>query len=75
MTLEQQINRKRKLISKHEAELKSLYATCTHEGYVEKKSRYWGGSYYDKAHTTHWNQCTLCGAKSEDTIEEHSYYG
>jgi hypothetical protein len=75
MTLEQQINRKLKTIEKHRKQLQELYDQCTHEGYVEKKSRYFSGGYYDKAHTTYWNQCTLCGMKSADTVEQHNYYG
>lgn len=75
LTLEQQINRKHKTIEKHQKELKALLAQCTHEGYVEEKSRYFSGSYYDHAHTTYWNQCKLCGAKSPDRVVEHSYYG
>lgn len=75
MTLEKQIERKRKLIKKHQDELARLYSQCTHEGHVERKSSYFGGSYYDKAYTEYWNQCKLCGAKSETTTQEHSYYG
>lgn len=75
MTLLQQVLRKRKLIEKHQKELKELLSTCTHEGHVEKKSSYFSGSYYDKAYTDHWNQCTLCGARSEVTTENHSWYG
>jgi hypothetical protein len=71
---EQQVERKRKLIAKHNKELRELLATCPHER-VEEKSRYFSGSYYDQAHTTYWNECMVCGAKSEDTVKEHSWYG
>ena len=75
MTLEQAVIRKRKLIKKHQEELSIMLEACTHEGHVVEKSRYFSGSYYDHAHTTYWNECTLCGRKSEETIKEHSYYG
>lgn len=75
MNLEQKVNRKRKIIEKHSRELRELLLTCDHVGYVEEKSSYFSGSYTDKAHTTYWNQCTLCGARSENTIKEHNYYG
>lgn len=75
MTLEQKINRKLKTISKHRKELQELYDQCTHEGYVEQKSSYFSGSYYDHAYTRYWNQCKLCGAKGPETTKEHGYYG
>lgn len=75
MTLEQRVNAKRKLISKHQKELKEMLATCTHEGHVVKKSSHFSGSYYDKAYTDYWNECSLCGERSEVTTEMHSYYG
>jgi len=74
LTFEQTIERKRKLIDKHKSELAFLLKSCTHER-VEEKSRYFSGSYYDHAHTTYWNECMICGAKSEDTVKEHSWYG
>lgn len=74
-TLEQKINAKRKLIAKHEHELSELYKLCDHEGYVVQKDYYFPGSYYDKAYTESWNECTLCGAKSEKTCTDHSWYG
>jgi hypothetical protein len=73
--LENKVNAKRKLIQKHQLELRELLETCTHTGTVVEKSHYFSGSYYDKAHTTLWNECTLCGAKSEEIVKEHSYYG
>ena len=75
LTLEQQIERKHKTIAKHQNELKQLLAQCTHEGHIEQKSSYFSGSYNDTAYTRYWNQCMLCGAKSEDTIKDHAYYG
>lgn len=65
---------KRKLIDKHKNTIAQLLAECTHDE-VEKKSEYFDGSYYDKAHTEYWVVCKLCGAKSERTTEMHSWYG
>jgi DNA-binding winged helix-turn-helix (wHTH) protein len=75
MNLEQQVARKRKLIKKHQKELNELVSTCTHEGYIEHKTSHFSGSYYDKAYTDHWNECNLCGARSETTRDNHSWYG
>ena len=47
---------------------------CKHPKIIKKES-YFGGSYYDKAYTDHWNECEICGAKSEVTTEYHSWYG
>ena len=75
ITLEQQVSRKRKLIEKHQKELRELLSTCNHEGHIEEKSSYFSGSYYDKAYTDYWNQCKLCGERSEVTTVNHSWYG
>lgn len=68
------IRRKRRLIAKHEQELKALLAQCTHEE-VEQKSKYVEGTYLDTAYTRHWEECKLCGQSTEETIENHNYYG
>lgn len=47
---------------------------CKHPKIVKKES-YFEGSYYDKAYTDHWNECEICGAKSEVRHESHSWYG
>lgn len=75
MTLEQKINAKRKLIYKHKKELEELLSTCDHQGYVVTKSSYFSGSYYDKAYTNYWNECSLCGATSDKVTDQHNYYG
>lgn len=49
---------------------------CPHpQEYLKKESRYCSGSYYDRASTAHWTECTLCGSQSEITTEIHSCYG
>lgn len=75
MTFEQQIQRKLKLIEKHQLELKQMYAQCTHEGTMEEKSSYFSGSYYDTAYTEYWSQCRICGHRTPYTRKDHSYYG
>jgi hypothetical protein len=73
--LEQKVTAKRKLIAKHTAELMELLKTCTHEGHVEQKSSYFGGSYNDHAYTRYWNQCMFCGERGPETVKDHGYYG
>lgn len=74
LKLKIQIKRKIKTIAKHEAELKALKDSCPHEE-IEPKESFYEGSYYDTARTTYWNQCVLCGARSETTSEGHGWYG
>ena len=47
---------------------------CTHPT-IEKKSYYDRGSYDTMASTEFWNECTVCGAKSETWSKSHGYYG
>jgi len=72
--LKLQINRKIKTIAKHEKLLRELKEQCPHEE-VEEKSSYFSGSYYDTAYTDIWNQCRLCGQRSEVTRQGHGWYG
>lgn len=65
---------KRKLIDKHKNTIAQLLAECTHDE-VERKSSYFSGSYYDKASTTYWDQCLLCGKTLNHREETHSWYG
>lgn len=65
---------KRKLIAKHKNTVKELLAECTHDEFLTR-SEYHGGSYYDKASTTYWDECLLCGAKINKREETHSWYG
>jgi hypothetical protein len=66
--------RVQKTMDRHNAKIKQLLESCTHEE-IEVKSSYFPGSYNDKAYTDYWNRCKLCGATSEKTTDEHSYYG
>lgn len=68
------VARKQALADKQRDILKEMLAHCTHEE-IESKSSYYSGSYYDKASTDYWNECKLCGERSEITTETHSYYG
>lgn len=68
------IKRKQELLDREREKLKKIIINCSHEE-VEQKSSYFSGSYYDKACTTYWNQCKLCGTKSEEWDDTHSYYG
>jgi hypothetical protein len=51
-----------------------MFHSCPHEETVEK-SRYYDGSYLDKAQTHYWNECVLCGKVVKEWTEVHSYYG
>lgn len=65
---------KRKLIDKHKNTVQQLLAECTHDEVITK-SRYFEGSYYDKASTDYWDECKLCGATLNRREETHSWYG
>lgn len=68
------VARKQELADKQRTILKDMLDHCPHEE-IEHKTSYCSGSYYDKASTDHWNECKLCGARSSNTTEMHSYYG
>lgn len=55
-------------------ELSELYKECPHEELVLVE-KYYEGSYYDKASTVYYNQCTLCHKTSEETVKVHGWYG
>lgn len=73
-SLQDQIKAKIKVIQKHREQLQSLLDSCQHPTTIEN-SRYVQGDYYDKAYTVYWNECTVCGKRSKETIDQHSYYG
>ena len=61
------------IVADLETELQSV---CNHpQDQLENQSKYHPGNYYDKASTTHWTVCTVCGAKSETWETVHSHYG
>lgn len=47
--------------------------TCDH--FLVHDSDYFSGSYYDKAYTTHYHLCLLCGKREEVSETNHSWYG
>lgn len=70
----QQVARKRKLVDRHRRELNELLEKCPHET-LEQKERYYEGSYYDRASTDYWTECTICGKRLDARTETHSWYG
>lgn len=70
----------KELVTELNSECKELdikiKSICHHpEEYVEERNYYFDGSYLDQAYTEIWNECTLCGTKSEIETENHSWYG
>lgn len=74
LKLKAKINRKINLLAKHTKELQDLKNSCPHEE-IEPRQSFHAGSYYDTARSMYWNQCKLCGAKSEITSKGHGWYG
>lgn len=72
--LKKQVERKRRLVDKHQKDIVKLLENCTHEE-IETREHYFPGGYLDTARTEYWNQCKLCGARSEVTTESHKWYG
>lgn len=68
------IKRMQAFVELEQQKLKEILSECTHLQLIEEKS-YDSGSYYDKASTTYWHRCSLCGATSKSRVEQHSYYG
>ncbi len=78
---EKEVTKRRKQIDKAKQKVSNLYddlaiflKNCPHDK-VSEKSSYFPGSYNDKAYTNYWNQCDICGTKSEITTKDHSWYG
>ncbi len=68
------VEKKRKHVGNMQFALATLLKECTHEE-IEQKSSYYPGGYYDTSYTDYWNQCKLCGVRSEKTTENHGSYG
>lgn len=76
--LELKLARKRKLIAKHQKELKDLLNTCTHpEDKIVEKSFFSPGGYYDLSYVERWRECTICRETSERVRDKnhHGSYG
>ena len=76
--IKKHIARKEKLVAKHKDELVTLKAllrkVCPHTN-KEFTSRYYEGSYLNKAYTEHTTKCADCGTELGQKTETHSYYG
>jgi len=62
-------------VAKLNAEAKALRSQCDHEGFVVKKSSYFPGGYLNTSYTDYWNECEVCGARSETSTVNHGHYG
>ncbi len=76
--IKRDIERKKKLISKHKQELDNmvlgLQSLCTHENKYTTE-QYHDGGYFDQAYTVYKTKCPDCGLDLGQKIEPHSYYG
>lgn len=68
------VKAKTKLIQKHANTVKELFDTCTHDRVITT-SRYYDGSYLDKASTCYTDKCVLCGKIVGERRETHNWYG
>lgn len=79
MKYKQLIEHKRSRISRLQEDLNETLESCPHEedgeSWLEEKSSYFGGSYYDAAYTDYWVQCKVCKKRSEITTVNHGGYG
>jgi len=65
-----------KALEKYEKLKQEVKDNCHHpEEETISRERYWEGSYNDRAHTVYWNECMICGVRSEETVKQHSWYG
>jgi hypothetical protein len=71
--VDKRIERVRKRFADLNAERNAILANCPHDR-IERKDHYYSGDYLNTSYTEHWNQCAVCGAKSEVTIENHGSY-
>ena len=53
---------------------KKIQECCRHpDEYIVEKSLYISGSYYDTDRTEYWNECQLCGCRSETMVKNHGW--
>jgi len=69
--IEEQI---RRLTFEAERILDKAQEKCTHLVWKED-STYYDGNYLDRASTTTYRTCSICGKELKVEIEEHSWYG
>lgn len=72
--LKEKVDRKRKLIKKHETELVEMLKTCPHTE-TAPKEYYYNGSYLNHAYTDYWYECVVCQKRINERTKEHSWYG
>lgn len=72
--LKENIAYTRKKIKKHSDKLRALLDQCPHEE-TEKSSEYFEGTYFDRAYTTHYEKCTVCGDIIHSYVVAHDWYG
>lgn len=70
----EELARTRKKIKKHSDKLMELLNTCTHEE-TQESSEYFEGSYFDRATTTHYTRCVVCGKVMSSHVVTHDWYG
>lgn len=63
---EASVARAAKALSDHDA-------ACPH--FLVHDSDYYSGSYYDRASTTHYHLCLICGHRTKVKEETHNWYG
>ena len=68
------LKRKAKVLAKHEFQYAALKKECPHEE-IEAKESYSPGGYLNCGSSSYWNQCTLCGKRSEVTTESDGMHG
>lgn len=47
---------------------------CPHSELIPREY-YFSGGYLNQAYMEYWNECACCGARSEKTREQYSWYG
>lgn len=73
-TFKDQVFKKKKQVQTYSRELQELLQTCTHEE-KETRSEYNAGSYLDRAFTTHYVVCTVCGKPLKQETVQHDWFG
>lgn len=71
---QKQFVRANQRLNKLQQELQQMYKSCSHPR-LESKENYFDGSYYDKASSVYWDECTLCGKTFNQRTVTYSYYG
>ena len=59
--------------AKHAKVLAKIRENCMHSGTMKLRNQHYFGGYDYRSKTERWNQCEVCGVRSEITVDYGSF--